>query len=262
MLQILAYGITFFACMIGTLSGMGGGIIIKPVLDATGQMPVMTVTFLSGVTVIMMTIWTLGKTILLRESVLRVHDTTFLAVSAAVGGLFGKQAFSMTAAHFTEPNKAGGVQATLLLIATIATFVYTVLKDHLPTKKISSVVAIVGVGLILGALGSFMGIGGGPFNVAVLYLFFSMETKTATQNSLLIVLFSQISSVLETIVHDGIPGFSPIVLVGMIIVGVLGAELGRKINKMVDEYQATQLFEATIILIMGISLYNIFRFFK
>lgn len=119
MLQILAYGITYFACLIGTLSGMGGGIVIKPVLDATGQMSVVAVTFLSGVTVIVMAMWTLGKTFLLRESVLSVRNTMFLAVSAAVGGLFGKQVFSMTAAHFTEPDKAGGVQATQLFEATM-----------------------------------------------------------------------------------------------------------------------------------------------
>ena len=89
MLQVLAYLITFFACMVGTLSGMGGGIIIKPVLDAAGQMSVAAVTFLSGVTVIMMTVWTLGKTIQRRESVLDIRNTTRLAVSAAAGGLFG-----------------------------------------------------------------------------------------------------------------------------------------------------------------------------
>ena len=109
LLQVLTYIITFFACMIGTVSGMGGGIIIKPVLDATGHMSVAAVTFLSGVTVIMMTIWTLGKTIVLRESVLSARNTTLLAISAAVGGLFGKQAYSMTVALFPTPNMAGGI---------------------------------------------------------------------------------------------------------------------------------------------------------
>ena len=35
MIQLICYFVTFFACCIGTICGMGGGIIIKPVLDAT-----------------------------------------------------------------------------------------------------------------------------------------------------------------------------------------------------------------------------------
>lgn len=260
MLQALAYLITFFACMVGTLSGMGGGIIIKPVLDATGQMSVAAVTFLSGVTVIMMTVWTLGKTIQRRESVLDIRNTTLLAVSAAVGGLFGKQAYSMAASLFPDPDMAGGVQAALLLAATAATFVYTLYKAHIRTKKVSSVAVILFIGLILGALGSFMGIGGGPFNVAVLYYFFSMDTKTATQNSLLIVLFSQLSSVLKTTVSGSIPDFPLPILFGMIVAGILGSEAGRRIYSKADESQATLLFEWAMILIMLISSYNIYSF--
>lgn len=260
MLQVLAYVITFFACMIGTLSGMGGGIIIKPVLDTSGQMSVAVVTFLSGVTVIMMTAWTLGKTVMRRESVLSVRNTVLLAASAAVGGLFGKQAYSIIAAWFPEPDMAGGAQATLLLTATIATFIYTIYKDKVHTKNVSSLGVIIVIGLLLGALGAFMGIGGGPFNVAVLYYFFSMPTKTATQNSLLIVLFSQLSSVLKTTMIDGVPQFPPAILAGMIFVGILGSETGRRINQKIDEDQATCLFEWAMILIMAVSAYNIYSF--
>ena len=246
MLQALAYLITFFACMVGTLSGMGGGIIIKPVLDATGRMSVAAVTFLSGVTVILMTVWTLGKTIKRRESVLDLRNTTLLAVSAAAGGLFGKQAYSAAEALFPDPDMAGGVQAALLLAATIG--------------NITSVVAILLIGLALGALGSFMGIGGGPFNVAVLYYFFSMDTKTATQNSLLIVLFSQLSSVLKTTVSGSIPEFPLVILFGMIAAGILGSEAGRRIYRRADEHQATILFEWAMILVMLVSAYNIYNF--
>lgn len=257
MLQVITYIITFFACMIGTVSGMGGGIIIKPVLDATGQISVAAVTFLSGVTVIMMTVWTLGKTIVLKESVLSARNTTLLAISAAAGGLFGQQAYSMTAAFFPAPNMAGGVQAALLLVMTIATFIYTICKGHVQTKNISSTVVIIMIGLVLGILGAFMGIGGGPFNVVVLQHFFSMKTKTATQNSLLIVLFSQLSSVLKTVVSGSIPQFPLNILTGMIIAGILGSEVGRRINRKSDERQAASLLRIAMLLVIGISVYNI-----
>ena len=84
---ILCYLITFLACIIGTICGMGGGIIIKPVLDATGLMSVATITFLSGCTVIAMALWSIGKNLLKGESELDVRTTGLLAVSAAAGGL-------------------------------------------------------------------------------------------------------------------------------------------------------------------------------
>ena len=44
--------------------------------------------------------------------------------------------------------------------------------------------------ITLGILSSFLGIGGGPINLVVLFFFFSMDTKTAAQNSLYTILFS------------------------------------------------------------------------
>ena len=45
MVYLICYAVTCFACVLGTICGMGGGIIIKPVLDATGVMTVDTITF-------------------------------------------------------------------------------------------------------------------------------------------------------------------------------------------------------------------------
>ena len=53
--------VAFLACIIGKICGMGGGVIIKPVLDATGVMEVAAINFLSGCTVIGMTCWSVGK---------------------------------------------------------------------------------------------------------------------------------------------------------------------------------------------------------
>ncbi len=187
MILLICYFVTFFACWIGTICGMGGGIIIKPVLDATGIMTVSTITFLSGCTVIAMTCWSVGKTLIRGESVIDVKNTTFLAVGAAIGGIVGKELYSVTAARFSNPDTAGGVQAAFLFAATLATFIYTLNKDKIKSKQVDSPVVSILIGLILGVLGAFLGIGGGPFNVAVLYYFFSMQTKKATQNSLYIV---------------------------------------------------------------------------
>lgn len=257
---IVCFLTAFFACSIGTLCGMGGGIIIKPVLDMTGVMSISSITFLSGCTVIAMTLWSVGKTIIKKESIIEYKSTTLLAIGAAIGGILGKQLYNMVANLFENENTAGGVQAGLLFFATLATFIYTLYKNKIKSKKTDSCVIVIIIGLLLGILGSFLGIGGGPFNVAVLYYFFSMNTKKATQNSLYIVLFSQVASTMKTISAGNIPSFNIGILIGMVLFGIIGSEFSRKLNKKLDDKQATYLFEGAMILIMCINIYNILKY--
>ena len=44
------------ATTVGSISGIGGGVLIKPVLDAVADMPSSQISFLSGITVLTMTI--------------------------------------------------------------------------------------------------------------------------------------------------------------------------------------------------------------
>lgn len=260
MVLFICCATTFVACLLGTICGMGGGIIIKPVLDAVGIMPVPAITFLSGCTVISMSCWSVGKTLVRREAAIDLSTTAVLAAGAAAGGLVGKQVYIMVAALFPDPNTAGGVQAGLLLIATAATLLYTVNKDRIASRRIASPGACLIIGLLLGMLGSFLGIGGGPFNVAVLYYFFSMPAKKAAQNSLFIVLFSQLTSTLKTVIFDTVPSFRLSILLCMVLLGIVGSEAGRNINRKINDRQATLCLEGAMVLIMGINVYNIVKF--
>ena len=111
---------------------------------------------------------------------------------------------------------------------TVGTLIYTIKKDKIKTHQIKNIAACLVIGLVLGIMSSFLGIGGGPINLVVLYFFFSMTTKVAAQNSLYIILFSQATSFLSTVVTGSIPNVSIILLVGMIISGILGGMAGKK----------------------------------
>ena len=56
-MQVLVLLVSFFACTVGAICGIGGGILIKPVLDATGVADVATINFLAGCTVLSMTLY-------------------------------------------------------------------------------------------------------------------------------------------------------------------------------------------------------------
>ena len=252
--------IALLACTIGKVCGMGGGVLIKPVLDSFGILSVETINFYSACTVTAMSGWSVGKSLKSGERQLDLRISTPLALGAALGGFGGKGLFSRVAASFHDPNTAGGVQAAILFALTLLTLLYTLKKDQIKGLQVTNLFASALIGLILGALGAFLGIGGGPFNMAALYLFFSMPTKQAAENSLYVILISQISGLLKTILSASVPVFAPLLLLGMIFCGILGSELGSRLNRRLNEKTASRAFETAMLLVMGLSVYNFCQF--
>ena len=156
----------------------------------------------------------------------------------------------------------GGVQAGCLAIITIYTLAYTVNKAHIKTRQIQGPIPCVTTGVALGIMSSFLGIGGGPINLVVLYYFFSMSTKTAAQNSLYIILVSQITSIATTLFTKNVPEFEWLWLVLMVVGGIGGGVVGRLVNKRIDNKQVEKLFVVLMFVIIGISCYNTWAFMK
>ena len=259
-MQALVLLVSFFACTVGAICGIGGGIIIKPVLDATGVADVATINFLSGCTVLSMTLYSVLKAKISGTSTIDPKTDTPLAIGAAVGGLAGKELFSIVAGLFPDPNTAGAVQAGLLLVITLGTLVYTIRKANIRTIRVQGAAPGVLIGLALGVMSSFLGIGGGPINLVVLGYFFSMETKTAAQNSLYIILFSQITNLLTTIVAGNVPEFEVLTLVLMVAGGIGGGMIGRFFSRRMDNRAVDKLFIGLMVVIMGISVWNTVRY--
>ena len=109
-------------------------------------------------------------------------------------------------------------------------------------------------------MSSFLGIGGGPINLVVLHFFFSMDTKTAAANSLYIILFGQLFSLLTTIFTQTVPPFRLLVLVLMIAGGIGGGIIGRTLNKKLDNHLVDRLFIVLMVVIIGISIFNSIRY--
>lgn len=192
------------------------------------------------------------------ESLVDSKLITPLAIGAATGGIIGKVLFQSFANLFSNENQVGVIQSSCLLIITFGTLVYTLNKDKIETYKVDSFLLCIVIGLVLGMMSSFLGIGGGPINLVVLYYFFSMDTKKAAQNSLYIILFSQIASLLSTLITGNVPEFNTTLLILMVCGGVSGGIIGRKINIKINENILNKLFVGVMIIIMCICVYNIF----
>ncbi|HIS56397.1 MAG: sulfite exporter TauE/SafE family protein [Lachnospiraceae bacterium] len=258
MIYIIFVAVAFFASIIGAICGIGGGVIIKPVLDMVGILDVKTINFLSGCTVLAMSTYSIVMAKAAKESLVEWKTATPLAIGAAVGGLLGKEIFQTVSRSMGE--KAGAVQAVCLIIMTVGTLIYTIKKDKIKTHQLTNIAVCVVVGLILGIASSFLGIGGGPINLVVLFFFFSMPTKTAAQNSLYIILFSQLASLCSTVVTKSVPDVSLWLLVLMIAGGIMGGFCGRKINKKIDSGTVDKLFIGLMMVIILINIYNVIKF--
>ena len=252
--------ISFGASIIGAICGIGGGVLIKPLLDAFGVMSVSAINFLSGCTVLTMSCYSVVKGHISGDSLVDFKTGTPLAIGAAAGGVVGKMLFQMLSGAFSDANKAGMIQALCLMVITLGTMIYTIRKDHIRTQEMTNIFACTVIGFLLGIMSSFLGIGGGPINLVVLYYFFSMDTKEAAQNSLYIILFSQLTSFLMTVFTRTIPEVSIVVLILMFLGGLLGGVVGRKINKKINAQVVDRLFIGLMGVIILICIYNALRF--
>lgn len=259
---VLLLLVSFGASVVGAICGIGGGVIIKPLLDSLGIAGVAEISFLSGCTVLCMSCYSVGRALLAKESLVKFQTGTPLAIGAALGGVLGKNLFSALQAMAARPERVGGYQAVCLAVVTAATLIYTLNKGKIPTLQVRGKGVCILVGLCLGVMSSFLGIGGGPINLVVLYFFFSMETKEAAQNSLYIILISQAASLLTSLVTASVPEFHVGWLVTMALGGIAGGMAGRKVNKKLETAQVDKLFTALILVIIGISCYNAWRFLK
>lgn len=115
------------------------------------------------------------------------------------GGAAGKKIFDFISRYSIGSEFVGAVQAAVLFFLTFATIAYTINRAKIKSKKVSNPVICCLIGMVLGTMSAFLGIGGGPINLVVLYYFFSMETKAAAQNSLYIIMISQLVSVAVTV---------------------------------------------------------------
>ena len=259
-LYVIFFAVSFCASVAGAICGIGGGVLMKPLLDVFGVLDVATISFLSGCAVLSMSCYSVVKSRLSGDSLVDVKTGTPLAIGAAIGGVAGKEMFMYIAALSSDKNKVGAVQAFFLLLITLGTLIYTLNKQKIRTHHVKNAAACVWIGVVLGIISSFLGIGGGPINLVVLFFFFSMNTRTAAQNSLYIILFSQVASLASSIVTKTVPDFTVWLLLIMVAGGITGGAMGRSLNKRLNEKLVDRLFIGLMVVIMGMCAYNIYHF--
>lgn len=255
-MYVALYGvIIFIATFLGAFVGLGGGVIIKPLLDLIGYDTINVVNFISACAVFSMSISSTIKHIRAKTKI----DYKFLliiSIGAVIGGVAGSSLFDYLLTIF-DNTMLKGIQGLILGTLLVVSVIYLNIKN---AKKfnVKNSVGIVFVGLSLGFIASFLGIGGGPINVTFLVFFFSMTMKDAAVYSVGTIFFSQLSKLVTMGVKGTVPDVSAVVLIVAIVCAIIGGLLGARMNKRSDEKVIKTIFTIVVAALAVINYYNAF----
>ncbi|MBE6770810.1 MAG: sulfite exporter TauE/SafE family protein [Ruminococcaceae bacterium] len=254
MLALVYSVVILIATTLGAFVGLGGGVIIKPILDFIGAEPRMQVDFLSSMAVFTMSVVSTGKSI--KNKVKFKKDIiAFISAGSVAGGFLGSYCMDLLGNFFAQEN-IRCIQAFVL--ATLLTAVCIYVSKQSFSFHVKNPFAICFVGLTLGFFASFLGIGGGPINVAVLTLFFSMNVKESAVYSVAIIFFSQLSKLATIFVSTGIEPYIHQwkTLIFILPAAILGGIIGSKFNRKFDDVIIRKIFVAVMILLVILNVYN------
>lgn len=258
MQYIIYFLIAIGATTVGSLTGMGGGVIIKPLMDVLQGFDVTTIGVLSSITVFSMSIVSIGKQILAKTKI-PFNIAIPLALGSVAGGLMGEKLLRMVVEALQADAAVTVVQNVVLSLLIFVVFLYMKNKAHIQGKKLSGVVISALVGIFLGVCSSFLGIGGGPINVALIIYLFSFDTKTATICSLVTIFFAQVSKLGMVAFTTGFGGFDLSIAPVMVLGAIAGGFIGASLNKKFSEAAVEKAFNATQLVVLALAVFNIVR---
>jgi len=241
--QLWLIPLGFVAGVLGSMIGLGGGIIVVPVLTFFGFPPT-----------------------------LAASNSLFAAFSNAVASTFSysKQKrvdFSLglklgllsipgtVLGAYVSSDVAPGIFKILFGLVLISSAIYIFLRKKIETKQsvmtTKVIIFAIGASFFAGIISSFFGIGGGIIFVPLMVVGIGMTMKKAAPTSQFILLFASLSGV---IVHSvlGHPDFiqAGLLAMGSFVGGLLGARLSLDIRE-----RYLQILVSLIIVVGAIKLF-------
>lgn len=239
---------------LGAIAGLGGGVIIKPLLDLLGVHDATSIGIYSSMAVFTMCVVSLAKQ---AKSGFSFDGKAIASISSGslVGGLLGETVFGTLTASL-DNHMVKAVQAGLLALTLVLILVYTLRQDAMPSLKVTSPLAIFGAGLLLGAISVFLGIGGGPLNVACMSLLFSFGMKESVVYSLATIFFSQLSKLGLNALSGTLFAVDLSYLPAVVIPAVVGGLMGTAANQRMSDAAVRRTYLAIVVALLALSCYN------
>ncbi|KAF1303205.1 MULTISPECIES: sulfite exporter TauE/SafE family protein [Enterococcus] len=250
---LIYFIVIILANSIGAVSGMGGGVIIKPILDFIGAHSVAAISFYSTVAVFTMALVSTWRQIKNGVAV-KGRVIGWISLGAVIGGFLGNVTFERLLELFQKDQMVQLIQIGLTVLTLLFAFFYT--KYDWKNFHFQSLGWYLACGLTLGFLASLLGIGGGPINVSLLMLLFAMPIKEATVYSIGTILFSQLAKIVTIGSTTGFARYDLTMLAFIVPAAILGGLIGAKMSNLLSPKKVTLVFQGVILLVLFINIYN------
>jgi uncharacterized protein len=243
LVSLLLIILGFFAGLLGALTGIGGGVLLSPVLALYFGIPIREAIGTSLVAVI--------TTSAASSSVhLQRHTTDIrLGMTLELATAFGAAVTAYLVGYFNR-NALEGLFAGFLLYSaiTILTKGGKIRPEDEWSPAINGDIVIppyepkryplgLSASLVAGALSGLLGIGGGPIKVPVMYLFMNVPLMVATATSnFMIGVTAAASAIVYYRRGDILVEYAAPLAVGVFVGSLLGARLAPRVHTKVVVY--------------------------
>ncbi|HVI07956.1 MAG TPA: sulfite exporter TauE/SafE family protein [Candidatus Binatia bacterium] len=235
MLSLLLVVLGFFAGLLGALTGIGGGILLTPILALHFGIPIREAIGTSLVAVI--TTSAASSSVHLQRHTTDIRLGMTLELATSLGA-----AVTAYLVDYFNRNWLEGLFAAFLLYSSITILVRRGrIKDETPMPA-NGVVTIppyepqryplgLSASLVAGGLSGLLGIGGGPIKVPVMFIFMNVPLMVATATSNFMIGVTAAASALvyyrrgDILVELAAP-----LAVGVFLGSLLGARLAPRIH--------------------------------
>lgn len=253
MSYFLYFTIILIANTVGALSGMGGGVIIKPALDALSVHPLPAINFYSSAAVFTMSMVSLYRQY---RGGFRVdfNRVIAIAIGSIFGGIAGNILFNVLINYYPNPDQVQLIQIFITVILLSFVVIYTVKKLKSFHLKSTWMYFIATFGL--GTVSSLLGIGGGPINVSLLVMLFSLPIKEATTYSILTIFFSQLATLTVSVSSGATANFDLSYLIAILPAAIVGGSLGSTLNQKQSEQFVSNAFVLVTLFVIILNIIN------
>ena len=233
----------FVAGMLGSMIGLGGGIVIVPVLSFLGFSP--TVAISSSLFATLSNAIASSITYSRQKRIQYTYGLK-LGLLAIPGTVLGA---------VISTNVSPDVFKMLFGFVLIASAVYILLRKKIQSKEktlsIQMMIFVTGASFFAGIISSFFGIGGGIVFVPLMVVGMGMTMKRAAPTAQLILLFASLSGVIVHIIL-GHPDFTQagFLAIGSFIGGLVGARLSLDIKE-----RYLQIMISAVIIVASVKLF-------
>ncbi len=226
--------IALVACSIGSMLGIGGGVIIVPTLISLGISKELAAVS-SSLTVCIMA--ALSSYTYMKRKQGDIKTALVIIIGSIPGSYIGV---------YLNKIVSPGLFNILFSLLIVLLLVLMLIKDKLPNMNLGKVSKVM-FGLFIGILSGLFGIGGGPITIPVLLVFFALTQKVASATSSYVTLVTALISVLSNIAS----GNNDLSLSLFMIPGaIIGAKIGTFLNKKVNEKVITITFNVLLIYLL------------